>query len=302
LPLSANATDTSFLIEGRPQPPPNQEPVAWYNSVSPDYFRAMEMPIIHGRSFTQLDNEKSPLVVIISETMARRYWPNEDPLGQKIGRGPDRWREIVGIVKDVKHFGLDANTPPTMYFPMQQVPARAMNLVVRTSGDPLSLAPALRTQVWTGDRNLAIAGLGTMSDLVSSSISQQRFILLMLGCFAAVALILAAIGIYGVMSYAVSQRTHEIGIRMALGARMTDVLKLVFRNGIALTSIGVAIGITLAFALTRLMSSFLFGVTPTDAMTFAIVSAGLVVVALAACYIPARRATKVDPLVALRCE
>jgi putative ABC transport system permease protein len=302
LPLSANATDTSFLIEGQPQPPPNQQPVAWYNSVSPDYFRAMELPIIRGRSFTERDNEKSPLVVIISETMARRYWPNEDPLGRRIGRGPDRWREIVGIVKDVKHFGLDAATPATMYFPMQQVPARAMNLVARTSGEPLSLGPALRAQVWAGDRNLAIANLGTMTDLVSSSISQQRFILLVLGCFAAVALILAAIGIYGVMSYAVSQRTHEIGIRMALGARMADVLKLILRNGIALTMVGVVIGIALAFALTRLMSSLLFGVTPTDAMTFTIVSAGLILIALAACYIPARRATKVDPMVALRYE
>jgi len=302
LPLSGNETDTDFFIEGRPQPPPNQQPVAWYNSVSPDYFRAMELRLIKGRAFTDLDKDKSPLVVIISETMARRYFPNEEPLGKRIGRGPDRWREIVGVVRDVKHFGLDADTPPTMYFPMRQAPARAMNLVVRTSGDPLSLAPSLRAQVWAGDHNLAIANLGTMKELVSASIIPQRFILLLLGCFAALALLLAAVGIYGVMSYAVTQRTHEIGIRMALGARMADVLKLIVRNGIALTLIGVAIGLTLAFALTRLMTSLLFGVTPTDAMTFAMVSAVLVLVALVACYIPARRATKVDPLVALRYE
>jgi putative ABC transport system permease protein len=189
-----------------------------------------------------------------------------------------------------------------MYFPMRQVPARGMNLVVRTSGDPLSLAASLRSQVWAGDRNLAIAGLGTMKDLVSASIIQQRFILLLVVCFGAVALLLAAVGIYGVMSYVVTQRTQEIGIRMALGARVGDVLKLIVRNGIALTSIGVVIGLALAFGLTRLMASLLFGVTPTDAMTFALVSAGLVLVALVACFIPARRATKVDPLVALRYE
>lgn len=302
LPLSGNNSDTSFLIEGQPPPPPNQEPTAWYNSVSPDYFRAMELRFIKGRSFTDSDNDKSPLVVIISETMARRYFPNEDPLGKRIGRGPDRWREIVGVVRDVKHFGLDLETQPTMYFPMRQVPARAMNLVVRTSGDPLGLAPSLRAQVWAGDRNLAIANLGTMNDLVSASVVQQRFILLLLACFATLALLLAAVGIYGVMSYAVTQRTHEIGIRMALGASMTEVLKLILRNGIALTLIGVAIGLAFALALTRLMTSLLFGVTPTDATTFAMVSAALVLVALVACFIPARRATKVDPLIALRYE
>jgi putative ABC transport system permease protein len=262
----------------------------------------MQLRVVKGRTFSESDSEKSPLVVIISETMARKFWPNEDPLGQRIGRGPDRWREVVGVVRDVKHFGLDSDTPPTMYFPMRQAPARGMNLVVRTSGDPLSVAAALRQQVWAGDRNLAIANLGTMKDLVASSITQQRFILTLLACFAALALLLAAVGIYGVMSYAVTQRTHEIGIRMALGARVSDVLRLVFRQGLVLTLIGVAIGMALAFALTRLMKSLLFDVTPTDAMTFVMVAATLILVALFACLVPARRATKVDPLIALRYE
>ena len=301
LPLSGNNTDTSFLIEGRPQPPPNQEPVAWFNAITPDYFHAMEMKLLKGRPFDDRDTEKSPRVVIISESMARRYWPNEDPLGKRIGR-PERWREVVGVVNDVKHFGLDAATPPTMYFPSTQVPARGMNLVVRTSTDKAMMSGALRAQVWAGDRNLAVAQLGTMDELVSGSITPQRFILWLLGCFAGLALLLAAVGIYGVMSYAVTQRTREIGIRMALGARVGDVIRLVIRNGLGLTLLGVGIGLALAFALTRLMASLLFGVTPTDGLTFAVVSSVLVLVALVACFLPARRATKVDPIVALRYE
>jgi putative ABC transport system permease protein len=302
LPLSGNNTDVSFSIEGRPQPPPDQEPVAWYSSVSPDYFRTMQMRLLKGRVFTDHDDEKSGNVVIISETMVRRYWPNEEPLGKRIGSGPDRWREIVGVVKDVKHFGLDADTPPSMYIPVRQQPARGMTVTIRTSAEPLSVTSALRREVWASDRNLAVAQVRTMDDLMSSSITQQRFTFLLLGCFAGVALVLAAIGTYGVMSYAVTQRTHEIGIRLALGARRTNVLGLVIRSGMRLALAGAALGLAGAFALTRLMSSLLFGVTPTDAMTFVSISVGLLAVALLACYVPARRATKVDPLVALRYE
>ena len=301
LPLSGNNTDSSFLIEGRPKPPPNQSPVAWFSSVTPGYFHSMGMRLTKGRVFTDSDTEKSPRVVIISEAMARRYWPNEEPLGKRIG-SPEAWREIVGVMADVKHFSLDTEMPPAMYFPARQVPARGMNLVVRTAGEPLAIAPALRSEIWASDRNMAIAGVQTMDDLVSSSIAQQRFILLLLGCFAGLALVLAAIGIYGVMSYAVTQRTHEIGIRMALGARAGNVLALVLRNGMFLALIGAAIGLGGALAITRLMAGLLFGVTPTDALTFASVTVGLIVVALLACYLPARRATKVDPLVALRYE
>jgi putative ABC transport system permease protein len=252
--------------------------------------------------FTDRDDEKAPSVVIISEAMAKRYWPGEEPVGKQIGSGPGHWREIVGVVKDVKHFGLDADTPPSIYFPVRQVPARGMTLVVRTSGDPLTAVAALRRQIWAGDKNMAIAQVTTMNDLVASSITQQRFILLLLGCFAALALALAAVGIYGVMSYAVTQRTHEIGIRMALGARTIDVLKLVVRNGMSLALIGVGVGVAGAFALTRLLRNLLFEVKPTDIATFSTVTLGLLLIALLACYIPARRATKVDPLVALRYE
>jgi putative ABC transport system permease protein len=301
LPLSGNNTDTGFTIEGRPEPPANQGPVAWFSSVSPDYFRTMDMRLVKGRVFTDRDNEKSPLVVIISETMARRYWPDEEPVGKRIGRA-DRWREIVGVVKDVKHFGLDSDTPPSMYLPANQVPARGMTLVLKTAGDPMSIVPPLRTEIWSKDKNLAIAQVTTMNELMASSISQQRFILLLLGCFAALALVLAAIGTYGVMSYAVTQRTHEIGIRLALGARNLNVLWLVIKSGMTLAVIGAGIGLVGAFGLTRLMSSLLFSVTPTDSTTFIGVSLGLFVVALFACYLPARRATKVDPLIAIRYE
>jgi putative ABC transport system permease protein len=301
LPLEGTDNDTSFLIEGRPQPAPNQNPVAWYSSVSPNYFETIQMQSLKGRLFTEADSEKAPSVVVISETMAKRYWPNEEPLGKRIG-SPDRWREIIGVVKDVKHFGLDTDTPPSMYFPMRQVPSRGMTLIVRTAGEPLGILPSLRSEIWASDKKLAIAKVKTMNELVSDSIAQQRFIFLLLGCFAGIALLLAAVGTYGVLSYAVAQRTHEIGIRLALGARNVNVLGLVIRSGMKLAIVGAAIGLAGAFALTRLMSSLLFGVTPTDAATFVSLSLALLLVALVACYVPARRATKVDPLVALRYE
>ncbi len=302
LPLGGNNTDSSFFIEGQPKPPADQQPVAWFSSISPNYFSTMEMRLLKGRAFTDRDDEKSPRVVIISEAMARRYWPGQEPLGKRIGNGTDNWREIVGVVNDVKHFGLDADTPPSMYLPLRQAPARGMSLIVRTVGAPLGVAPALRNDIWAVDKNLAIAQVKTMNELVSSSITQQRFIVLLLGCFAVLALVLAAVGIYGVMSYSVTQRTHEIGIRLALGARNTNVLALVLKNGMMLAAIGAAMGLAGALALTRLMRTLLFNVTPTDAPTFVGLSLGLLVVALVACYLPARRATKVDPLVALRYE
>jgi len=303
LPLAGADSDADFVIEGRPAPQPDQRPVAWYSSVSSDYFRTMGMRLIAGREFTERDNENSPKVVIISQATARRHFPNEDPIGKRIGNGrPDGWREIVGITADVKHFGLTQDARASMFFPDRQRPSRQMFIVARTAADPLSLGPALRGAVAAMDKNLAVSNISAMEEVTSQSIGQERFTLLLLGLFSALALSLAAAGIYGVMSYAVAQRTHEIGVRVALGAQTRDVLKLVVTQGMALVLAGVGIGLASSLALTGFIRGLLFGVSATDPMTFVAISILLSVVALLACYMPARRATKVDPMVALRRE
>jgi predicted permease len=303
LPLSGSNADAGFVIEGRPAPNPDQQPVAWVSSVSPDYFRTMGMRLIAGRQFNERDNENSPKVVIISEATARRHFPNEDPIGKRIGNGrPDGWREIIGVTADVKHFGLSQDARVSMFFPHRQQPSRGMFVVTRTAADPLSLSSALRGAVAAIDKNLAVSNIITMEEITAQSIGQERFTLLLLGVFSMLALLLATAGIYGVMSYAVAQRTHEIGIRMALGAQARDVLKLVITQGMALVLAGVGIGLASALALTRFIRGLLFGVSATDAVTFALVPFLLAAVALLACYLPARRAAKVDPMVALRCD
>src|SRR5215813_5516268 len=303
LPLAGNDSDADFVIEGRPAPQPDQRPVAWISSVSQDYFRTMGMRLVAGREFNERDNENSPKVVIISEATARRHFPNENPVGKRIGNGrPDGWREIVGVTADVKHFGLNQDARVSMFFPDSQQPARRMFIVARTAADPLSLSSALRGAVAAMDKNLAVSNISAMEEITAQSIGQERFTLLLLGLFSALALLLAVAGIYGVMSYAVAQRTHEIGIRVALGAQSLDVLKMVVAQGMALVLAGVGIGLVAALALTRFIKGLLFGVSSTDPMTFAGVAALLALVALVACYVPARRASKVDPMVALRCE
>ena len=303
LPLAGNDSDADFVIEGRPAPQPDQRPVAWYSSVSQDYFRTMGMRLIAGREFTERDNENSPKVVIISQATARRHFPNEDPIGKRIGNGrPDGWREIVGITADVKHFGLTQDARVSMFFPDRQRPSRQMFIVARTGADPLSLSSALRGVVAAMDKNLAVSNISAMEEVTSQSIGQERFTLLLLGLFSALALSLAVAGIYGVMSYAVAQRTHEIGVRVALGAQTRDVLKLVVTQGMALVLAGVGIGLASSLALTGFIRGLLFGVSATDPMTFVAVAALLALVALVACYVPARRASKVDPMVALRCD
>jgi putative ABC transport system permease protein len=303
LPLAGNDNDAGFLIEGRPEPKPDQRPVAWISSVSHDYFRTMGMRLVAGREFNERDNESSPKVVIISEATARRHFPNEDPIGKRIGNGrPDGWREIVGVTADVKHFGLNQDARVSMFFPHRQQPSRRMFIVARAAADPLSLSSALRGAVAAMDKNLAVSNISAMEEITAQSIGQERFTLLLLGTFSALALLLAVAGIYGVMSYAVAQRTHEIGVRMAVGAQTRDVLKMVVSQGMVLVSAGVGIGLASSLALTRFIRGLLFGVSATDPMTFAGVAALLALVALVACYVPARRASKVDPLVALRCD
>jgi len=303
LPLAGFDSDAGFVIEGRPAPQPNQQPVAWYSSVSPDYFRTMGMRLIAGREFTERDNENAPKVVIISEATARRHFPNENPLGKRIGNGrPDGWIEIVGVTADVKHFGLSQDARVSMFFPDRQQPSRRMVVVARTAADPTSLISALRGAVSAMDKNLAVSNIITMEEITAQSIGQERFTLLLLGIFAALALLLSMAGIYGVMSYAVAQRTREIGVRMALGAEAGNVLRLVIGQGMLLALIGVGIGLAGSLALSRLMKTMLFGVSATDPLTFIGVGVLLALVALVACYVPARRASKVDPMIALRYE
>jgi putative ABC transport system permease protein len=239
--------------------------------------------------------------------MAEQLWPNQSPLGKRIKfpgseKRPQPWREIVGVVTDVSQYALDKKAPMQIYLPHTQFPTSFNSIVVKTDSDPTAMIGAIRREIQAVDKDQAVFNVTTLEQLMGDSIRIRKFFMLLLLVFAALALLLAAVGIYGVMSYVASQRTYEIGIRMALGAQTRDVLKLIIGNGMALTFIGVVAGLGGALALTRLMSSLLFGVSATDAVTFISVSAGLIVVALVACYIPARRATKVDPLVALRYE
>jgi len=306
LPLSGAEEGMGFGIEGRPPLPPGERRNAGPRWVSPDYFKALKIQLLKGRVFTEGDGSDTPPVLVINEAMARQYWPNEDPIGSRVSfNSRDNqpiWREIVGVVKDVRHTALDKEPRPQMYFPFTQFPSAFMTLVARTDGDPLGLVAAVRGEVQAIDRDQPISNIHTMEELVAGSVSQRRFNLLLLGVFAGVALLLAAVGIYGVMSHSVEQRRHEIGVRMALGAQTRDVQLLIIRRGMALALLGVALGLFASFALTRALKSLLFGVSATDPLTFGVIALLLTAVALLACYIPARRATKVDPLTALRHE
>jgi putative ABC transport system permease protein len=298
---------SAFRVEGQPAPAPGQEPVADTRDVSDEYIATMGMRLVAGRGFTRAEAEKpNPSEVIVNESLARKLWPKQDPLGKTLhssnDSGPGAWRRVViGVVGDSRQLGLDSPPRPEMFFPSRsQFPNLA--LVVRTAGDPLRMASAVTGQVWAVDKDQPVHDVQAMDHVVDDSISQRRFNMLLLALFAATALVMAAVGIYGVLAYAVSRRTQEIGIRMALGAQTGDVLRLVGREGFVLALAGIGIGLVGALALTRLMSSLLFGVSPTDAATFAAVPALLAAVALAACYLPARRAARVDPTVALRYE
>jgi len=307
LPLAGRSLNADFTVEGRSLLSSGQSPLADYVSVSPDYFRVMQIPLLAGRQFTERDVMGTTPVVVINEIMARRFWPNQNPLGRRLilgsTIGADQTpRAVVGVVGNVRSAGLESEPGPTMYVPYHQNPWPTMSAVIRAAGDPMRLVAAVRKEVLALDSDQPVYNVRPLEDVLGASLAARRFQMLLLGIFAAVALIMAAIGVYAVMAEVVMQRTHEIGIRMALGARPRDVLMLVVGRGIRMTLIGVAIGLAGALALTRWMSSLLFGVTATDPVTFAIVSLVLTGVALLACYIPARRASRLDPIVAVRYE
>ena len=307
LPLDGGHTN-NFNLEIRPTPPGKSEEVAEFSSVSPEYFRTLGIPLLKGRYLSEQDNADAPLVMVISETMARRYFPNEDPIGMRLKTGGCTtdcdWTTIVGVVGDVKNEGLGAEIAPAMYCPFTQESfnIRTMTLVLRTDVDPTSFVAAVRREVNSLDPDLALANIRTMDQLMSKSLGRSRYRGVLLGIFAIVALILAMIGIYGVIAYAVSQRTREIGIRIALGAQKRDIFRMVVGHGLTLSLIGVVIGVAASLILTRYLASLLYGVSSTDPTTFTSVVILLITVALLACSIPARRATRVDPMNALRHE
>ncbi|CAN5132696.1 ABC transporter permease [soil metagenome] len=304
LPLGGDDADVSFTIEGRPPPDPERVPVAQFRIATVGYFRAMGMTLLAGRVFTDRDRADAPRVAVITETMARSLWPGEDAVGKQFR--PQSFGEplvtIVGVIEDVHHFGLDQEPRPEYYFPHAQLPARTMTLVARTTGDPLGLSGTLREQVRSLDPRLPVADITTMEQLVARSVALPRLYLSLFGVFAAVALLLASIGIYGVTAFSVTRRTQEIGVRMALCARGGDVLAMIVRQAMALAGIGLGIGLVAALFLSRTLASLLYGLSPTDPLTFAGVAALLAAVALLAAYLPARRATRIEPMVALRAE
>jgi predicted permease len=303
-PMCNNNCNNAFFIDGAAPLPKGKYNLAEYRLVNHDYLRTLRIPLKQGRAFTPQDNGQGRRVIIINETLAKRYFPNENPLGRwiKFDQESTNALEIVGIVGDEKHFGLGSDNPPVLYQPYVQDCWRLMWLAIRTRGDPLSVASAARQQVWAVDKDQPVTKVRPMTDMVGDTVSVQRFATVLLIGFAGVGLLLAAIGIYGVLAYVVSQRTHEIGVRMALGAQMRDILRLVVRQGLTLAGLGLGIGLAVSLALSRVVQSLLYQMSATDPLTFGAVLAVLAIVAFFACWLPARRATKVDPMVALRYE
>jgi predicted permease len=304
LPLSGEYSSRSFIVEGQPISPGDRQ-VANMRAATTDYFRLMSIPIVKGRGFTEQDHIDAPTVVIINETFERLYFPNEDPIGKRIvspASSDGIPLTIVGVAGDVRNGGPEDEPKPEFYYSYFQNQIPFLVIAIRTAGEPAGMIPAVRREIWSEDKDLPLSSISTLEQLLSRTTAERRFNLLLLGLFSGLALVLAVVGIYGVVSYAVTQRTHEIGLRLALGAQHGDVRKLVIKQGMIPVVAGIAIGLGGALALTRLMKSLLFGVSATDPLTFVGLSLLLIVVALAACWIPARRATKVDPLLALRYE
>ena len=310
LPLGGSNASTTFQIDGRPPLAPSEQPDVPYRVVSPDFFRTLRVPVTEGRAFEEADTATRPRAAVVSQLFAQRFFPGESAVGRRIrsGEGDGELYTIVGVVGDVKHFGLSREPQATLYFTHKTDPERSMVLTVRAAGAGLaeSLAPAMRREVLAVDPDQPVFDVRTAREAVEQSVSLERSVAFLLSVFACVAMAMAAVGIFGVMSYAVTQRTQEIGLRMALGAQRRDILRLFLRHGLALALLGAAVGLAGAFALMRvlgsLISGLLYGVSATDPVTYALVALALFAVALAACYLPARRATKVDPMEALRYE
>jgi putative ABC transport system permease protein len=303
LPLAGTNSDSSFAIEGRPSDNNSPSPDEERRQVSPDYFRALETPLIKGRFFTNADNADAPLVIIVNQTFAKKFWPNEDALGKRIVMGgmsdDPKWITIVGIVGDMRHFGLDVDPKPEMYVPFAQSAYFTTIYVVRSNQDPRTLVPAIQREIQAIDPALPLANVRTFENVIGDSVAPRRLSVVLLGVFASVAVLLASVGIYGVMSFLVVQRTHEIGVRMALGAQRSDVLKLVLVRSLKLISAGTIIGLVVALMSTHTLRALLYSVSAFDATTFALVTFLLGAVALAASYLPAIRATRADPMVVL---
>ena len=314
LPIAGDLWDRTFLIEGRPTPAPTDLPDAVYRVATPAYFQTMGIRLLQGRDISDVDTVNAPPIVVINQTMARTFWPNRSPLGQRIAFTGDKnpnWMTVIGVVKDPMLHDWTGKPYPELYVAAFQdraflgitgTHADYITLVVRTTGDPAALTSSVKSAIWSIDGNLPVSNVLTMNDAIAEANAQPRFEMLLLGIFAVIALVLAAVGIYGVMSYAVARRTHEIGIRISLGASRGNVLLLIIRQGLTLALVGSAVGLVSAFMLARLMTKLLYGVAPTDPATFAGVAALLIAVALLACYIPARRAMRIDPVIAMRCE
>jgi putative ABC transport system permease protein len=306
LPLSNDVIRTTFEIQGRPVAK-SDEPRTYFRSIDSDYFQTMRIPLIAGREFSARDARDGVQVAIINQTLAHKFFPNEDPIGKHIkpgvsDNGPDKMREIVGVVGDVKHHTLWRDSDPETYVPYDQAAIDGMYVVLRTTASPMSLLPAIRAEMHSLDPELPIYAAQTMDDYVSASIAGRKFISVLCSVFAAAGLLLAVVGLFGVMSYTVAQRNHELGVRVAVGAEKLDILRLILRQGMAMTFAGIVIGVIGALGISRVLTSQLFGIKPTDPLTFIGVAFLLAGVALAACYLPARRAARVDPMVALRYE
>ncbi len=307
LPLGKGPT-AGFRIEGRPPLTIDKWPGGNYRTVSTDYFHAMNIPVVQGRAFSERDTETAPLVMIINQALANKDFPNENPVGKRINlgnldpKGQPVWWEIVGVAANVRSLELREEATPEFYLSSLQDSFPNMFLVIRTSSEPTSVAASVRRAAAEVDKSAAVSDVRTMERIVDEAVTQPRFNLFLLGLFSGIALLLSAAGIYGVTAYSVTQRTHEFGIRMALGAQVSDVLRMILKQGMLLISAGIAVGLLASFALTRLLRTLLFGVSVTVPLTFVAITSLLTLVALLACYLPARRATKVDPLVALRYE